>query len=106
MTLAPNSDLIDAGTTIGWNEFADYPGIGAINYYGSSPDIGFSEYNPDIPSAYKNPVKNIISQVKIYPNPAREIINIIFAIADADFAHYHLKSMSIIHRYSHLCSAV
>jgi hypothetical protein len=41
MTLASTSDLINAGTTYGYSEIEDVPGVPAISL---SPDIGYAEY--------------------------------------------------------------
>jgi hypothetical protein len=42
--LSPTSDLINMGTTTGWSEFADFPGVPAQSTSGSAPDIGAYEY--------------------------------------------------------------
>ena len=64
MKLAEGSDLIDAGTTYGWDEFKSYPGIGDQIFRGSAPDIGYSEYNsgtttPANPTYLSSTIENI-----------------------------------------------
>ncbi len=64
MRLAAGSDLIDAGTTYGWDELKSYPGIGEQVFQGSAPDIGYSEYNsgtttPANPTYLSSTIENI-----------------------------------------------
>ena len=76
MQLASTSDLIDAGTANGWDEFADYYGIGPITYNGSAPDIGFMEYTTYNQLTHQNPVLKIGSHVNMYPNPACDYVRV------------------------------
>lgn len=48
MKLAPTSDLIDAGTTYGYDEIADVPGVPDLSYFGASLDIGYAEFGEEV----------------------------------------------------------
>lgn len=61
LTLAPTSDLIDAGVDVG------FP------YLGESPDIGYAEFDPQVVTVETH-AKTDAFGISIFPNPAKDVV--------------------------------
>ena len=72
LKLAPTSDLIDAGT-------ASIPDIDNITFYGSAPDIGYSEYST---GSVTLPVPNFVNAIAENSTPLR--VDITFSLTLAN----------------------
>ena len=72
LKLAPTSDLIDAGT-------AAIPDIDNITFYGSAPDIGYSEY---LTGSVTLPVPNFVTAIVENSTPTR--VDITFSLTLAN----------------------
>lgn len=68
LELANGSDLIDAGVDVG------------LDYYGSNPDLGYYEYQPEDTS---DDITIQIKIVKTFPNPTRDLLAIQFYCQEA-----------------------